>query len=221
MSIWSRALFEDRADAGKRLAERLAHLKADAPIVAGMVRGGIPVAAEIARALHAPLIPIIVQKIGAPGQPELAMGAIVDGPAPEVVWNEDIVEAVHASGSSLAIALKEAQEQLASRRRRFATAAGGQDIAGRTVIVVDDGIATGASVRAALSALRRAGPKSIVLAVPVVLVGGRPFAGLADETVALAEPAGLSSVGSAYVDFGQVTDAEVLADLAQLRTNAA
>lgn len=220
MSFWTQPLFENRVDAGKQLAAKLLPLRSERPIVAGMVRGGIPVAAEVARSLGAPLIPIVVQKIGAPGQPEFAMGAIVDGPTPEVIWNEDVVHAVCAGRSCLDTALAEARAKLARRREHYPATT--PPIAGRTVIVVDDGIATGASVRAALAAIRRGGPKSIILAVPVILGGGRrSFDDVADMTVSLAEPATMSSVGSAYRDFGQVTHAEVQADLRNAAARAA
>jgi predicted phosphoribosyltransferase len=209
--FWTRSLFDDRGDAGRQLAARLAGMKREKPIVAGMVRGGIPVAAEVALALEAPLVPVIVQKIGAPGQPELAMGAIVDGATPEVIWNEDVVHAVCASQGCLDKALAEARGRLEQRREQY-PGAGAYPLEGRTVIVVDDGIATGASVRAALKAIRTGRPKAIVLAVPVV-IGGRAnrFGDVADTVVVLAEPVGMSAVGAAYRDFGQVSHAEARA----------
>lgn len=212
MSFWSRTLFDDRRDAGRQLATRLSAYRAEHPIVAGMVRGGIPVAAEVALALDAELIPIVVEKIGAPTNPELAMGAIVDSPVPQVIWNEDIVRAVGVSQESLAAALVDAKRQLEQRREHYPQAA--PPLEGRTVIVVDDGIATGASVRATLQAIRQVGPKAIVLAAPVALGGdGNRFGGLADEVVVVAAPAGMPAVGAAYRDFGQVSHEEVRADL--------
>jgi putative phosphoribosyl transferase len=205
-------MFVDRSDAGRQLAERLGRLATKSPVVLGLPRGGVAVAAEIARALDAPLDVLVVRKLGAPMQQELAIGAVIDGDPPQRVLNEDLIRLLGVDEQYLdavyARQLAEARRrQDAYRRGRAAIA-----IAGRTVIVVDDGVATGATMRAALAGLKRVGVKRLVLAVPV----GAPEAIDAlrrdvDEMVCLATPAMFAAVGAFYRDFGQTTDDEVIA----------
>jgi len=203
MSYWSSPLFENRADAGRRLAPQLARFAGGDVVVAAMLRGGAPVAAEVARAIGAPVLPIFVRKIGVPGQPELAMGAIVAGAASDVVWNDEVVGLVGATPAELDAALAVAIGELADLRQHYPDARE-VPIAGRTIILIDDGVATGTSVRAALRALRRGNPKALVLAVPVILGSRKCFDDVADETICLAASDDLFAVGEAYRDFGQV-----------------
>ena len=206
-----RQTFEDRADAGRQLAQALAHLKPDRPVVLALPRGGVPVGFEIARALDAPLDVVLVRKIGAPDQPELGLGAIVDGENPQVVLNEELIELLQPDRRYLEA---EGERQLAEIERRRAVYRPGRfpiSLKGRTIIVVDDGIATGGTMKAALQALAQVGAKRLVLAVPVappeVL---RAFQPLADEIVFLMTPVPFYSVGAFYRDFTQTTDAEVI-----------
>jgi len=157
--------FRDRSDAGKKLAAKLATFGLTDPVVIALPRGGVPVAAEIARALAAPLDLVIVRKLGAPGQPELAAGALVDGDPPDVVLNADIVQACGLSDAALAQLVAHERLELDRRRRAFGRARPVQ-VTGRTVIVVDDGAATGASMKAAIRALRRRSPREIIVAIP-------------------------------------------------------
>ncbi len=160
-------VFHDRADAGRRLAVALEHLRPMRPVVLALPRGGVPVAYEIARALDAPLDLVLVRKIGTPWQPELAIAAVVDGDRPETVVNQDIVDKLNIPSSYIE---KQAEMELEELERRRACYLAGRprvDITDRTAIVVDDGLATGATMEAALHATRRAKPKRLVMAVPV------------------------------------------------------
>lgn len=211
-------MFRDRSDAGRRLAERLAHHAKEAPVVLALPRGGVPVAYAIARALGAPLDVVVVRKLHAPQQPELGLGAVVDGDHPETVLNEELLAEL---GVSRAYLEREVAQQLAEVRRREATFRGGRPavaLADRTAIVVDDGIATGGTVRAALRAVRRAKPRRLVLAVgvapPDTVAALRPEV---DELVCLAAPAEFFAVGQFYRDFRQTTDEEVVALLERAR----
>jgi len=207
--------FADRADAGRRLAAALTIHADRKPVVLALPRGGVPVGAAVAAALGAPLDLVLVRKIGAPGQPELALGAVVDGGAPLVVRNPRILAATGTSAAEFdAIGARELAE-IERRRVRYLGARAAVDIAGRVAIVVDDGIATGATMRAALRATRRRHPARMVLAVPVAspaaLASLRPEV---DEVVCLASPEDFLGVGQFYDDFRQVTDDEVMALLA-------
>lgn len=212
------ATFHDRTDAGRRLADRLRDLAGDRPLVVGLPRGGVVVAAEVARALAAPLDVLVVRKLGAPGHPELGIGAVADGEHPTALLNEDVVHALRVSGEYLAA---ETAAQLAEVRRRQALLRAGRpavSLAGRVVVVVDDGIATGGTVRAALRAVRRAGAARIVLAVPVAPADAiATLAREVDRIVCLETPPGFSAVGRCYEDFRQTTDDEVVALLAAAR----
>ena len=209
-------LFRDRVEAGRILAERLLTLHPAQPIVLALPRGGVPVGFEVAKALQAPLDVVIVRKIGAPDQPELAVGAVVDGGRPELFVNEGIRRDLDLSDEWLQQAM---QRQLSEIERRHALYRGRRaqaPIAGRTAIVVDDGIATGATVRAALLAIRRAGPTRLVLAVPVAPPDmAESLREEVDDLVCLAMPEPFSAIGAFYQDFGQTSDEEVIALLAK------
>jgi putative phosphoribosyl transferase len=205
-------MFDDRSDAGKKLARKLEHWRGGDVVVLALPRGGVPVAFEIARALHAPLDLLLVRKIGAPGNPELAIGAIVDGAEPQIVRNEGIL---HAVGASEADVQREAKRQLAELERRRALYQTGRvpvPLLGKTAIVVDDGIATGATMRAALRGLRARGPARVVLAVPVASPEALALVERdVDELICLWSPQDLGAVGAAYRSFRQVGDDEVIA----------
>ena len=204
-------VFADRVEAGRKLAARLLKYKDQQPVVLGVPRGGVPVAFEVARALNAPLDVIIVRKLGAPGEPELGVGAVVDGDHPETILNQELVSVLRVSHAYLE---REISNQLKEiHRRNLLYRAGGVrvELKDRTVIVVDDGIATGGSIRAALRGIRRQMPKKVVLAVPVA-----PADTLAalrdevDEVVCLSTPSMFFGIGEFYVDFHQLADSEVI-----------
>ncbi len=209
---------QDRATAGRLLAERLVGLQLADPVVLALPRGGVPVAFEIAKALDAPLDLLLVRKVGVPWQPELAAGAVVDGEHPDLVLNEDVIALAGLDRGTLdEIADRELAE---IERRRSAYLAGRAPVptAGRTVILVDDGVATGASVRAALTALARRGPKRLILAVPVAPAETlKALRSLVDDLVCLAAPEPFYAIGGHYVDFHQLSDQEVVSMLAESR----
>lgn len=206
-----RPLFANRTQAGRRLAERLAPLGLTGAIVYALPRGGVPVAFEIAQALNAPLDLALVRKIGAPGQPELALAAVVDGDRPHVVVNEEIQRLTGATAAYLEREGGRALAEIERRRHLYLGHRARPDPQGRTAIVVDDGLATGATARAAIQALRSQGASRLVLAVPVA--PGETAAilrGEVDDLICLAEPDDFRGVGSFYADFHQLTDGEVL-----------
>jgi predicted phosphoribosyltransferase len=212
-----RALFADRSEAGSRLGERIAALPLGQPLVLALPRGGVPVGAEIARRLGAPLGVALVRKIGAPSQPELAIGAIADGDDPEVVVNARLVRQLGLSEDFVTAEAAREHAAIAARRSGFAGATPPLDAQGRAVIVVDDGVATGMTMRAALRHVRRRGPSRLVAAVPVAARDAlEALAAEADEVVCLASPRRFRSVGAFYRSFTQVTDAEVAALLREL-----
>jgi len=204
-------MYANRKQAGRELATRLLPYKDEHPVVLALPRGGVPVGYEIAVALGAPLDIIVVRKLGAPGQPELGIGALVDGDHPEGVLDEEAIRALRVSEQYLDRVMA---AELKEIHRRQATYRGGRvpvPIVGRTAIVVDDGIATGGSMRAALRAVRRAGPRRVVLAVPVApaetIAALRPEV---DVVVCLSTPESFGAVGEFYEDFRQTTDDEVM-----------
>lgn len=203
--------FIDRREAGRLLAAELVRSKLLDPVVVALPRGGVPVAVEVAQALHAPLDLVMVRKIGAPWQPEFAVAAVVDGARPEIVTNE---EAVRATGVSRKYIEERAEEELGEierRRAKYLRGRAQQPLSGRTVVLVDDGIATGTTVRAALKALRRAQPGRLILAVPVAPPHTvRELREQVDELVCLLEPPGFDAVGAFYQVFDQVGDDEVV-----------
>lgn len=214
--------FLDRKDAGRRLAHALAAYKDQNPVVLALPRGGLPVAAEIAAALDAPLDIVLVRKIGVPFQPELAMGAVVDGDAPVVVRNDDVIRAAGVSEREFNAVRKRELAEIERRRQRFLGDRRRAPIAGRAAIVVDDGVATGATARAALRAIRKRGPQTLVLAVPVAARDTlEALRSEVDAVVCLEAPEFFDAVGAFYTDFNQVEDDEVAAILARFPSEAA
>jgi putative phosphoribosyl transferase len=208
-------LFADRRAAGRALAEVLARKGLADPVVLALPRGGVAVAAEIAAALGAPLDIVLVRKIGVPYQTELAAAAVVDGGDPEVVTNEDVVELAGVAAADIRAGMERELAEIERRRRAYLQGRARVPLEGRTLILVDDGIATGASVRAALTALRRKGPKALILAVPVAPAETLDALGNeVDEIVCLSTPEPFVAIGIHYVDFHQMSDAEVVELLA-------
>jgi putative phosphoribosyl transferase len=202
-------LFEDRADAGRRLAARLEELGLEDPIVIGLPRGGVPVAYEVARELGAPLDVVIVRKLGAPIQPELAIGAI--GEESARVVNDGLIRALRIEPAQLEAIVERERAEVERRQDLYRAGAPPLPVSDRTVILVDDGIATGSTATAAARVLRARGAERIVLAVPV----GPPdveerFADEVDECVCLEQPEGFFAVGAYYEQFGQTSDEEVV-----------
>jgi len=214
-------MLKDRKEAGRKLAARLRRFKSESPVVLALPRGGVVVGYEVARALAAPLDIVVVRKLGAPGQPELAVGALADGDPPEEVLNEDAIAMLGVSREYLD---GEIARQLAEIRRREACYRGNrppQSVRDHTAIVVDDGIATGASMRAALRGVRRAEPGRLVLAVPVAPRDTiESLRAEVDDVVCLSTPAVFLSVGLHYRDFSQTDDEEVIALLSRARVGA-
>ena len=206
--------FRDRADAGHKLANALAKYKGRHPVVLALPRGGVPVAAEIAATLDAPLDLILVRKIGVPFQPELAMGAVVDGLAPIVVRNEEVLRISGTTASEFDEVCAKERAEIERRRKLYIGDRPRTEITGRVVIVVDDGIATGTTTRAALQAVRKQNPKELVLAVPVApRETVAELRGEVDALICLETPEPFGAIGYFYRDFQQVSDEEVIAIL--------
>jgi predicted phosphoribosyltransferase len=198
------------------LALALSKYKDQQPAILALPRGGVPVAAEVASALNAPLDLVLVRKIGVPFQPELAMGAVVDGGAPTVVRNEDVIRMAGVDDAEFRAVCDAELAEIERRRERYLGGREPVQIAGKTAIVIDDGIATGATTRAALRSVRARNPKVLVLAVPVA-----PTESLAalrqevDDVVCLEDHESFGAIGFYYRDFRQVSDQEVIEMLAR------
>jgi putative phosphoribosyl transferase len=211
--------FTDRVDAGQKLAVALADCRDKEPVVLALPRGGVPVAAEIATALDAPLDLVLVRKIGVPFQPELAMGAVADGDHPLIVRNEDVIRLAGIDETEFNAVCDRERAEIERRRRRYLGRRDRVEVAGRTAIVVDDGIATGATTRAALRATRMRKPKTLVLAVPVAPTDTLgEMREEADRIVCLEDHESFGAIGFYYSDFRQVSDQEVIDLLARFRT---
>jgi predicted phosphoribosyltransferase len=214
--------FIDRSDAGRRLAQVLLPYRQRRPVVLALPRGGVPVAAEVAAVLDAPLDLVLVRKIGVPAQPELAMGAVVDGGSPIVVRNDDVI-ALAGIGEAEFRAVRDRElAEIERRRRLYLGDRRPVDAAGRTAIIIDDGVATGATTRAALRATRVRSPARLVLAVPVAATD--TLAALrreADEVVCLEDHMSFGAIGFYYADFRQLSDREVKDIMARFPARAA
>lgn len=201
--------FGDRREAGRVLAEELTDYRgAEDLLVLGLARGGVPVAWEVARALHAPLDVFLVRKLGVPQWPELAMGALASGG--RVVMNDHVVADLHITDEQVRGVIARETAELLRREQAYRGGRAPADPRGKTVILVDDGIATGASMGVAIRAVRAAGPAAIVVAVPVGPTSAcRQLGELADDVLCATMPPSFEAVGQVYLDFHQVTDDEV------------
>jgi len=203
--------FANRAEAGRELAAKLAGYRDQNPVILALPRGGVPVAAEIAAALNAPLDLILVRKIGVPYEPELAMGAVADGDASLVVRNEDVIRHLDIADADFKAACEAELAEIERRRQRYLGNRRRAEVAGRTAIVVDDGIATGATTRAALRATRARKPTRLVLAVPVAPADSLDeLRADADDIVCLESHELFGAIGYYYRDFRQISDEEVI-----------
>ncbi|HWX95768.1 MAG TPA: phosphoribosyltransferase family protein [Solirubrobacteraceae bacterium] len=206
--------FKDRRDAGRRLAALLELYRAERPVVVGLPRGGVPVAAEVARALAAPLDVAVVRKIGAPQNSEYAIGAVAEGGVHVLGRRQG--RSADLSAAELGALIARAEHELDERLHRYRGTRPPVDLTGRTVIVVDDGLATGRSALAAVGSLRRRGAARVILAAPVASQeAARLLGDAADEVVYVEIPADLWAVGSWYVDFRPTSDEEVARLLAE------
>jgi putative phosphoribosyl transferase len=212
--------FRNRADAGRRLASRLEDLRGKDAVILGLPRGGVAVAAEVARALAAPLDIILVRKLGVPAQPELGMGAI--GESGARVINPDVVRYAHVSEAQLAEVERRERAELERRAQRFRGGVPHEPLAGRIAVIVDDGIATGSTARAACQVARALGAARVLLAVPVAPPGAdAALHGDADEVICLEMPTRFLAIGEWYEDFAQTSDDEVVALLQAARARQA
>ena len=201
--------FLDRSDAGRRLANRTLHLRGEDVVVLALPRGGVPVAAEVARALGAPLDVIVVRKLGVPVQPELGMGAIGEGDVR--IINPEVVAITHVTDAEIATVERRERAELDRRARRFRGDRPRTPLAGRTAVIIDDGIATGSTARAACQVARAQGAARVVLAVPVAPPSAcTALAADADEVICLETPGHFLAIGEWYRDFSQTSDREVV-----------
>jgi len=210
-------MFDDRASAGRLLAERLAGLKGEDVVVLAAPRGGVPVGAAVARALRAPLDVVMAHKIGAPMQPELAIGAVCDGEAPAIVYDRREAAGLGLTPDEVERLGRLELARLHARGERYRSGRAALDVRAKTAVLVDDGVATGWTLRAALRALRARGASRVIVGVPVA---PRPtleqLAGESDGVVCLEAPARFIAVGAHYRDFSQVSDDEVVRALNEL-----
>jgi putative phosphoribosyl transferase len=203
--------FDNRVEAGRMLGARLAALRLANPVVLALPRGGVPVALEVARALDAPLDLLLVRKIGVPWQPELAVAAVMDGAEPVVVIERHIQSETGVKQEYIEQRAKEELAEIERRRRTYLADRAPLQVTGRTAIVVDDGIATGTTMRAALKGLRRRNPARLVLAVPVAPPDTvEELRQEVDDVVCLAQPSFFGAIGYFYRDFHQLSDDEVI-----------
>lgn len=201
--------FRDRCQAGRALGEQVAALAVPDPVVLALPRGGVPVAAEVAAALDAPFDVLVARKIGLPGRPEFGVGALAEGGEP--LFDDAVLSRLGVRRQDLAGEVSREREELARRVARYRAGRALPSLAGRDVVLVDDGLATGVTARAALRALRRGGPARLVLAVPVGAPDSlRLLAKDADEVVCVLQPERFRAVGAWYERFDQTTDEQVL-----------
>jgi predicted phosphoribosyltransferase len=212
--------FKDRVAAGQQLGHSLADLREEDPLVLALPRGGVPVAAQVASALHAPLDILLVRKLGLPSHPEVAFGAI--GEDGVRILNEDVVQRFGLSEREILHVENREREELASRLVKYRGGRPPLSLEGRTVIIVDDGLATGATARVAVRIARRRGARHVIVAVPVASLGAlRDIASQSEQTISLLVPQSFRAVGEWYEDFDQTTDEEVttLLDAAAASSN--
>ena len=207
-------MFRDRQEAGQLLASELVGLKLREPVVLALPRGGVPVAAEIAKVLGAPLDLIIVRKVGAPGNSELAVAAIVDGDPPDVVLNREIVEVYGLENADLAAMVNKERPELDRRRVAYRGNRRPVSIAGKTAILVDDGAATGTTMKVAIRALKHRSPREIVVALPIAPPDTvEELLQEADRIVCLSQPPHFRALSYYYRNFPQLTDEDVASAL--------
>jgi putative phosphoribosyl transferase len=217
----TRAPFRDRRDAGRQLAAALQYLKESQPVILALPRGGVPVAFEVAQALHAPLDVFLVRKIGAPYFPELGLGAVAEGPEHYCVLNENLVQQTHASDDYLEAEKLRQLDEMARRRERYRGGRKLVDLHGRTVVVIDDGVATGGTMKVALQAVAAAHPERLLFGVPVAPKETvAALCDLADDGVCLLSPEHFRAVSQYYADFDQTGDEEVVQLLQQAQSFA-
>lgn len=210
-------MFADRADAARKLVEKLPEVDPRKTVVLALPRGGVPMGAIIAEALGAPLDIVLVRKIGAPGQHELAVGAVSNGENMQVTVNEDVMAALGLRTEDVRRMARDELPELKRRREVYCAGRSALSVEGKTAIVVDDGIATGATMRAALRLIRQQGADTIILAVPVA-----PAEAIfemereADKVICLSTPAHFFAVGAHYMNFDQVGDEEVISILEEM-----
>lgn len=208
--------FADRHSAGEELGRAVVRLEPEEPVVLGLPRGGVPVAYEVARELGCPLDVLVVRKIGVPMQPELAMGSVGEGGV--VVRNEDVIRIARVDDETFERVLEAEKQELESRLRMYRSEARPIDVEGRTVIVVDDGLATGSTARAALQVLKERDARAVWLAVPVAPSDtAEDMASIADRVLTLQTPRRFGAVGAWYRDFSQTSDQEVRSLLSRSR----
>lgn len=211
--------FVDRQDAGQRLAEAVEKLGLADPVVLALPRGGVPVAAVLAERLKALLDVLLARKIGAPGEPEFAIGAVVDGPAPATVFHRETIDRLAISPEYIDAEVTRQLSTIADRRRLYLDEDEPADLTGKDVVIVDDGIATGATIEAAMKAVRQSTARQVVLAVPVAPAKTiERLRSVADQIVCLSAPQLFGAVGAHYADFRQVDDDEVKRLLRQARS---
>src|SRR5215831_11074091 len=213
--------FMDRADAGRKLAQALLTYRDQQPVILALLRGGVPVAAEVAATLDAPLDLILVRKIGVPTQPELAMGAVVDGGLPIVVRNDEVIRMAGVDEAEFEAIRDNELAEIERRRRLYLGDRAAVDVAGRVAVVIDDGVATGATTRAALRATRMRRPSKLVLAIPVAPTDA--LAALreeADHVICLEDHEFFGAIGFFYADFRQLSDQQVKDTLARFPVRA-
>lgn len=209
--------FNDRHDAGRKLARSLMHLREESPFVLGLPRGGVPVAYEVALALEAPLDVFVVRKLGVPGHEELAMGAVASGGIR--VLNDEVIQIYNIPLEVIESVTQRELETLARSERQFRGDLPPPDVSGRTAILIDDGLATGSTMRAAVAAMHQLSPERIIVAVPVAAQSTcRELASEIGEVICLLEPDQFYAVGSWYKDFSQTSDEEVRMLLNELRS---
>ena len=205
-------MFRDRADAGHQLADALKDYRGRTDLVLALPRGGVPVGFLVAQALGAPLDVLIVRKIGAPFHEELGVGALVSGNPPEVVWNENLLAQLGLTPEGLQRTVDRETQEARRRELLYRGDRPSPSVRGKSVILVDDGLATGITAQAALTALHRCHPKHLILAIPVAPPDTvERLRSLVDDLVCLDTPPWFSAVGQFYRDFAQTEDEEVIA----------
>jgi putative phosphoribosyl transferase len=204
-------MFRNRTEAGQMLAAELVELKLSDPVVLALPRGGVPVAAAVARALNARLDLVIVRKVGAPANPELAVAAIVDGNPPDVVLNREVIEAYELDDAELAALIQAERSELERRRFTYRSQHQPLSIANKTAILIDDGAATGTTMKVAIRALRRRSPREIIVALPIAPPDTIPqLTQEADHVLCLSQPPHFRALGYHYREFPQLTDEQVV-----------